>query len=84
MVKTLRKIGLRDLIQERVGIKGLATRHRGKTQIDGVFASSEIDCVGARFLPFWSGIGDHRTIGIDIPQQVIFGDQLLAIVRPRG
>ena len=49
-----------------------------------MFASSEIDFVGARFLPFWSGIGNHRTIVIDIPQQVIFGEKLLTIVRSRG
>jgi hypothetical protein len=49
-----------------------------------VFATVEIDCVGARFLPFWVGIGDHRALVVDIPQQILYGEQLLRIVRPQG
>lgn len=38
----------------------------GTKQIDGVFVTSDIDVVGARFLPFWSSIGDHRASAIDV------------------
>lgn len=42
---------------------------RGTEQIDGIFATSDVDVMGARFLPFWSGIGDHRASVIDVPLQ---------------
>ena len=84
LVKMLRTHKLKDLIQERTGTKGPNTYHSGKNQIDGVYVSEEVDCTGARYLPFWSGIGDHRAIVIDIPHQVLFGEQLLTIQRPSG
>ena len=84
LVKIFRKLHLKDAIRERTGVKGPNTFHQGGHQIDGVFITPDIDCVGACFLPFWSGIGDHRVIVIDIPNQVIFGEQLLTIVRPTG
>ena len=82
LVKMLRKHNLKDLIQDRTGKKGPHTHQLGKTQIDGVFVSEEVDCTGARYLPFWSGIGDHRPIVIDIPHQVLFGEQLFTIQKP--
>ena len=84
LVKIFRQLELKDAIRERTGVKGPKTFHQGKHQIDGVFISPDIDCVGACFLPFWSGIGDHRVIVIDIPNQVLFGEQLLTILRPTG
>ena len=82
--KAFAKIGLRDLVHDRTNQPGPHTWFNGKHQIDGVFATVEIDCVGARFLPFWVGIGDHRALVVDIPQQILYGEQLLRIVRPQG
>ena len=82
LICQLRKFHLRYLIRESTKTKGHPTHQTGSHQIDGVYASSDIDCVGARFLPFCSGIGDHRAIVIDIPGQVLLGEQRLKIVRP--
>ena len=82
--KEFAKLGLRELVRERTNQPGPSTHSSGQYQIDGVFATVEIDCAGARFLPFWSGIGDHRALVVDIPQQVLYGEQLLRIVRPKG
>ena len=84
LVKIFRKLELKDVIGERTGVKGSNTFHQGKHQIGGVFTSSEIDYAGARFLPVWSGIGYNRAIVIDIPHQVLFGEQLLTILQPTG
>jgi len=84
LIKILTKMKLRDLIKERTNMPGPPTHFTGKHQIDGVFASVDIECGGARFLPFWVGIGDHRAIVVDIPQQVLYGEQLLRIIRPKG
>ena len=70
-VKQLRQqVGMDDLVRRRTGkddpptfTKGLKV---GKLKIDGCFATADIECVGARFLPFRDGVGDHRTIAVDI------------------
>ena len=80
--RAFRSMGLRDLVHERTQTAGPATWFRGRHQIDGVFATAGVECHGARFLPFWAGIGDHRAIVVDIPLQSLIGEQLLKIVRP--
>ena len=76
------ELQMRDLIRERSNKAGPKTYFRGSTQIDGAFATPDVDCSGARFLPFWAGIGDHRAVVIDIPLQSLIGEQLLRVVRP--
>ena len=71
-----------DLIEHRCNQKGPATYAKGHRQIDGAFATRDIICNGARFLPLWSGIGDHRPIVIDIPSECLYGNELLRIERP--
>ena len=78
------RLHLRDLVKDRTHNVGPNTHFSGQHQIDGAFATEDIDCSGARFLPFWTGIGDHRAIVVDIPHQILFGEQLLRIVRPSG
>ena len=84
LVKILRKDNLKDLIQDSTEEKRPNTHHLVKDQIDGVFVSEDVDYTGSRYLPFWSGIGDHRAKVIDIPHQVLFGEQLLTIQKPSG
>ena len=80
--KGLMKLGMRDLVRERSKTMGPATHFKGTDQIDGIFATQDVDCMGACFLPFWTGIGDHRPIIVDIPNQVLYGEQLLKIIKP--
>ena len=78
----LKSLQMYDAIAKRSGIPGPATFATGLNQIDGAFFSRNFECTGARFLPLWTGIGDHRAIIIDIPQQLIYGEQLLKVILP--
>ena len=78
----LKKLGMHDAIKYRAKIPGPATWYRGKWQIDGVFLLRGLECSKARFLPLWSGIGNHQPIVLDIPHQVLYGEQNLQIVWP--
>ena len=79
---TANPLNLQDLIKKRTNLPGPPTFARGKTQIDGVFATEDIICSGARFLPLWSGIGDHRPIVVDIPSACLYGREMLQVERP--
>ena len=81
--KAFRKMKLRDLVEETTKKPGPSTHHRGTRQLDGAFASEDVDCIGARFLPLWTIMGDHRGIVIDIPDQILYGEQLLKVVYPQ-
>ena len=61
------KLNMKDLVRERALKYGPATWFRGTKQIDGVFATTDVDFCGDRFLPFWSGMGDHKSVVVDIP-----------------
>lgn len=71
LIKKLKKIKLRDYVRDR-------------TKIDVVFASVNTYCGGGSFFPFWVGIGNHRALVVDIPQQVLYGEYLLQIIKSNG
>ena len=86
-VKQLRKdVGMDDLVRRRTGTDGPPTFTKGlkvgTLQIDGCFATEDIDCTGARFLPFRDGVGDHRTIAVDITYRSLIGEDKFKVVRP--
>ena len=41
--RALMKRGIRDLVRERTNLPGPATHFRGKSQIDGIFATKDVD-----------------------------------------
>lgn len=48
-----------------------------------LYATDDIDCTGARFLPFGHmGAGDHRCFMINIPYQALIGQAQQHVVRP--
>ena len=81
--RMFRHLKLRDLIQERARVPDINTHFRGSKQIDGVWATEDIVCSGARFHPFWDGIGDHRPMSVDITFASLVGQHLHRIVRPQ-
>ena len=83
------RLGINDAIQQRVQLankyrayKNPATWFRGRRQIDGAFLSQGLQCSKARYLPFWAGIGDHRVMVLDIPHQILYGEEKLHIAKP--
>ena len=76
------RLHIHDVIQQRTTIKGPATWYQDKTKIDGVFTSQGLRYSKARFLTFWTDIGDHRAMVLDNPHQVLYGEQKLHIAQP--
>ena len=75
-------LGMIDAIQHRSKTPGPPTFVRGQRQIDGAWVTPDIDINGARFLPFFFGVGDHRSMVLDIPLHSILGGDIHKISRP--
>lgn len=71
-----------DVISEHTRLPGPATHASGKHQIDGVFATKNIEFSRARVFPLWIGIGDHCAILIAISKKTLYGESTLNVVRP--
>ena len=68
-----RTLGMSDVVREVGGVAPTATYHRGTRQIDGAWATEDLQVTRACFLPFLFGVGDHRGILLDIPVNDIIG-----------
>jgi hypothetical protein len=73
-----------DLVEERTHMPGPATHKEGSKKIDGAFATRDIECTGARFLPLRGGHGDHRAVVIDITYRSLVGRETLLIEKPQA
>ena len=78
------KLNMVDLVEERTGVSCPATFCRGSEQIDGAFATRDIECTSARFLPLRDGHGDHRAIIVDITYRSLIGKEKLMVERPQS
>ena len=56
------------------------TFFRGKDAIDGVWVSSDLEIIGASYLPFDSSVGDHRPVMVDISMSSLLGKRLNKVV----
>ena len=75
-------LDMEDVIRRRSNMDGPATFIRGQRQIDGAWATKDIEVAAAGFLPFNFGAGDHRAIYVDVPLSSIIGSELHTITRP--
>ena len=84
LVSELREesIGMRDPIRSRVGSRKFPTWFRGQDQIDAIWISENITATKITFLPFFFSIGDHRGIMMDIPEEMLLGNNIIQIPRP--
>jgi hypothetical protein len=53
----------------------------GSAPIDGIFATSGIDCINAFVLPHYGGVGDHRCFIMDTSSDSMIGTSFPNIVR---
>ena len=67
-----------------IGQKVTAIHFRGKNHIDGIWATKDINCHAERFLPLWSGIGDHRACVVDVIYEALIGEPILKIPLLKG
>ena len=56
------------------------TFFRGSHAIDGIWASSDLEILGASYLPFDSSVGDHRPVMLDISLDSLLGKRLNRVV----
>jgi hypothetical protein len=77
-VKTLRQLGLTEIITHRHGLEAPGTCSRGSTPIDGIFVSAGLLDSDCGYLPV---AHDHRRLWIDINIEQIFGAE--ADISPR-
>ena len=54
----------------------------GKIPIDGVYHSRELEIVSSLQLSFHEGVGDHRTVLVDITSRSLLGQDKFKILRP--
>lgn len=67
-----------DLTRKPLG----ATHFRGTIPIDGIWATRDIEVVGACVMPFGYGVGDHRLFIVDFRSDTVVGATPVKIVRP--
>jgi hypothetical protein len=58
------------------------THISGSKPIDGVFHTSTLEITSTLMLSFHEGVGDHRTILVDVTARSLLGTDGLCIVRP--
>jgi hypothetical protein len=56
------------------------TFFRGSYAIDGIWVSSDLEILGASYLPFDSSVGDHRPVMLDISLDSLLGKRLNRVV----
>lgn len=75
-------LDLSEIVHSRTTAPLPATFIRGSEPIDGAWCTPDLVCLGARFMPFYFGIGDHRAIIVDISEQSMVGCERPRIIRP--
>ena len=76
------ELDMYDTVKEVGNAPPTATFHLGSRQIDGAWATRDLDIARACFLPFQFGVGDHRGILLDIRTSSLLGHSSSQIVRP--
>lgn len=77
-------LGLKEVVGSFTGRQIGPTYYRGRTPIDGIWATPDISIAGACIMPAGFGIGDHRMFVIDLHTDSLIGLQPQKIVRPKS
>jgi hypothetical protein len=65
--KYMADLGMREVITELYGNKGMHTYNRGSNPIDGIFMIHDLYIVQGGYMPFGMDIrSDHRSLWLDI------------------
>ncbi len=70
-----------DICRQHTGDPIPPTFWRGSIRIDGIFATSDIECVNVFILPHLGGVGDHQCFIIDLSSELVIGSTFPNIVR---
>lgn len=77
-------LNMQEVVGKFTGKQVGPTYFRGRSPIDGVWATSDVSITGACIMPAGYGIGDHRMFIIDIRTESLIGLQPQCIVRPKA
>ena len=77
-------LDMKDAVKSRIEIDGPATFVRGSQQIDGTWIIPDVEISTVCFLPFFFGVGNHRTILLVIPQYSLIGGNVNNITQPNS
>ena len=71
---------IREAVHHQVSGKAPKTFFCGSKAIDGIWVSSDLEILGASYLPFDSSVGDHRPVMLDISLESLLGKRLNRVV----
>jgi hypothetical protein len=74
-------LNFKEMCLYHTGTRLPPTFRTGSIPIDGIFATSGIDCVNVTLLPHFGGVGDHRCFIIDFSSESVIGTDFANIVR---
>jgi hypothetical protein len=77
-------LNMREVVGEYTGQKIGATYFRGSKPIDAVWATPDVEVVGACVMPAGFGVGDHRLFQVDFWATSLVGAAPPKIVRPQS
>jgi hypothetical protein len=77
-------LNMREVVGDYTGQMIGATYFRGSKPIDAVWATSDVEVVGACVMPAGFGVGDHRLFQVDFRATSLVGAAPPKIVRPQS
>jgi hypothetical protein len=77
-------LNMREVVGDYTGQKIGATYFRGSKPIDAVWATPDVEVVGACVMPAGFGVGDHRLFQVDFRATSLVGAAPPKIVRPQS
>jgi exonuclease III len=77
-------LAMKEVVGDFTGTPIGPTYFRGSKPIDAVWATSDVDVVGACIMPAGYGIGDHRLFVVDFLASSLLGTTPKKIVRPQA
>ena len=81
---TGKDLQMREVVHSETKGPGPKTWFGGKDPIDDIWVSSDIDAIGASYLPFDGTLGDHWPVMTDITTSLVREKQLKNIVLPQA
>ena len=73
---------MKDVVYSETKGQGQKIWFRGKDPIAGIWGSSDIDIIGASYLPFEGTLGDHQPVMVDLIMSSVLGKRLKNIIPP--
>ena len=69
-----------EAVHSQVSGTAPKTFFQGNNAIDRIWVSSDLEIIGASYLPLDSSVGDHRPVMVDISMGLLLGKQLNKVV----